>query len=722
MLGLLLWHAASGDRRALRAARRIGDRLCDLYHGERRPRLVETGSTEMNLAPAHGLCLLYRETRDPRHLALARQWVAEFAARAPDGTCLAGDYLEGPLAGREFFELPRPRWESLHPIQALAELADLDADARCGEAFRRIWASIARHDRHNNGGFSSGERATGNPFDPAPIETCCTIAWSALSVDMLHATADPRVADELELTLFNSVLGMHSPCGRWATYNTPMDGVRRAAAHDIVFQAREGTPELNCCSVNSPRGFGLLAEWAVLRDGDRLLINAYVPGTLRLPLPTGGTLALRQETNYPWDGRIRLHVAPSRPVAQTLALRIPRWSAHPSVRVNGAPVSSGVEPGTYLELTRAWRKGDTIELLLDLTPHVWHGARECAGRFSVYRGPILLAWDRRYNETAPEDVPALDPAHLDLRAAAPWAPWLPPALLLEATAADGQTVRLCDFASAGNGGSPYRSWLPAAAGSGAPGPRQYFAPTADDLLRASLGRYRDRWLTCQAQARGVDNGWPRPDAVVGSLRALAAELPDLHVDAERARGRIAAAPESERAGALRTALQALAADGCLAPDFAARLRRQEIALRRQWGLPDMITRFACSALKPAPADIAAVPLPAGGEAFRPVTTVSEESFVDVRTFHGGSDGLLYLRAEHVADDAAPGRLLYGADGPVKVWVNGAEVGCERGGTNPAKAGQFTAAVHWRAGQNEILVALATRAGRAWGVFAGIAPG
>jgi hypothetical protein len=31
---------------------------------------------------------------------------------------------------------------------------------------------------------------------------------------------------------------------------------------------------------------------------------------------------------------------------------------------------------------------------------------------------------------------------------------------LEATAADGRPVRLCDFGSAGEGGSPYATWLP----------------------------------------------------------------------------------------------------------------------------------------------------------------------------------------------------------------------------------------------------------------------
>ena len=47
-----------------------------------------------------------------------------------------------------------------------------------------------------------------------------------------------------------------------------MDGVREATAHQIVFQAREGTPELNCCRVNSARGFGMISDWALMRGGD----------------------------------------------------------------------------------------------------------------------------------------------------------------------------------------------------------------------------------------------------------------------------------------------------------------------------------------------------------------------------------------------------------------------------------------------------------------------
>ena len=168
---------------------------------------------------------------------------------------------------------------------------------------------------------------------------------------------------------------------------------------------------------------------------------------------------------------------PSSPASFVLRLRIPHWSRHTEVRINGewAP---NVTPGQYLELDREWMPGDEIELKLDLTLHIWSGERECEGLSSIYRGPVLLAYDMRYNlehaESQPLEtrntgvwhntvgdlhVPALDARRLDYESTR-WEDWHQPMLLLNFTAADGQTVRLCDFASAGDTGTHYCSWLP----------------------------------------------------------------------------------------------------------------------------------------------------------------------------------------------------------------------------------------------------------------------
>ena len=260
LIGLLLWHEETGDPAALACARRIGDLFGARFAGGRKPRLVDPGSAEMNLAPAHGMAVLHRFTHDPRHWALAEQFVGEFAARDPAGKPLAGDYVGEALRGKEFFQCPKPRRESLHPIMTLAEPHATAKNDDHRRAFEQWWWSIVKLDRHDNGGFSSGEQAQGNPYHRGAIETCCTVAWLALSVEMLRLTGRSVVADELELTTLNSGMGLHSPSGRWSAYDTPMDGVRKASAHDIVFQARAGSPELNCCSVNAARALGLISD------------------------------------------------------------------------------------------------------------------------------------------------------------------------------------------------------------------------------------------------------------------------------------------------------------------------------------------------------------------------------------------------------------------------------------------------------------------------------
>jgi DUF1680 family protein len=450
LLGLLLRHEETGDAEALAACQRAADLLCRTFlDGDHR--VLDAGSEEMNQSIVHGLCLLYQRTGEPRYLQLAREVERDWE------TPPSGDYVRAALAGKAFWQCPKPRWESLHAVQGIVQLHFLTGEARYREAFERLWWSIAEGDRHNTGGFSSGEAATGNPYDPRAIETCCTVAWMALSIDMLRLTGNPIVADELEWSTWNAALGAQHPSGRWWSYNTPMDGERKASAHEIVFQARAGSPELNCCSVNGPRALGMLSEWAVMQAADGITLHYYGPAAFTLPLPSGRKLRLEQTTDYPRSGQIRLAVSPEAPERFVLQLRIPHWSAQTEVRVNGEHQTA--EPGGYLPLDRVWQPGDTVELTLDMSLRAWAGERECEGKASLYRGPLLLAYDPRFDAHDPRSLPAIDLARLQVTEAAWDRPPLP-LLLVKLPTTDGQELVLSDFATAGAAGTTYVSWLP----------------------------------------------------------------------------------------------------------------------------------------------------------------------------------------------------------------------------------------------------------------------
>jgi hypothetical protein len=460
MLGLLLWHQDTGNPQALQCAVKIGDLMCRKFLRTGK-RVVDTGSVEMNHAAIHSLCLLYKLTKTPAYLDLARQIAdEEFQDKR------AGDFIRASLDGREFFQTAKPRWESLHSIQGVAELYWITGYEKYRKAFESLWWSIAKLDRHNNGGFSSGEQAQGNPYHRGAIETCCTVAWIAMSADMLRLTGNSIVADELELSTLNQVLAYQHRSGKWCTYDTPMDGVRGKSTVQIAFQIRPGSEEINCCSANAPRGLGMISDWALMTDGQGLILNWYGPSTLSAKL-RDTPVRIAQRTEYPREGGILLTVNPAKTLSFPLKLRIPHWSARNSVKVNGQPVSN-VMPGAYLVLDREWNPGDTVQLDFDMSLHYWAGERECAGSASIYRGPLLLAYETDKSKDHWINVgsivpptpaePVFDSLTMQGRTV-PADGKAPPMLMMEFTTVEGKTVRLRDYATCGEGGLSYASWL-----------------------------------------------------------------------------------------------------------------------------------------------------------------------------------------------------------------------------------------------------------------------
>ncbi len=456
---LLMWYEDTGDKAALDCATRAGDLVCKTFLDTgKRP--LSAGSDEMNLSILTAMGRLYRHTGEERYFKMMKMVEEDWEQ--------AGDYFRQGLKGVDFYRIPRPRWESLHDLQGLVELYQITGNEDYKTAFTNLWHSIARFDRHNTGGFSTGEQAIGNPYTPGAIETCCTTAWAALCTDMVHLMGrlESTAGDELELSLFNSILGSQHPSGRWWTYNTPMDGKREASAHTIVFQSRAGTPELNCCSVNAPRGIGVISEWGILTDGSGkgFVINYFGPMEAEFDLSEGLHVKVKQETRYPADGHIKITVEPSGPTPlESVAIRIPAWSKETRVRKpDGNEISKELInacKGRYLHNMREWKPGDTIEVDLDMSLRTLIGDGPCAGKVSLYHGPVLLAFDQRDNPYDCNAIPALDYAHLDAEPVELSGDF-PPLVSFRFKGTDGRPVILRDFASAGAAGTEYVSWLP----------------------------------------------------------------------------------------------------------------------------------------------------------------------------------------------------------------------------------------------------------------------
>src|ERR1043165_2737834 len=114
-----------------------------------------------------------------------------------------------------------------------------------------------------------------------------------------------------------------------------MDGLPKPSPIDIACQNRPGSEQLNCCSVNAARGFGLISQWALMSENDdTLVLNWYGPSTMSATV-AHTTIELEQQTDYPRDGQITIKVKPQQPTTFKLKLRIPQWSDETLLSING---------------------------------------------------------------------------------------------------------------------------------------------------------------------------------------------------------------------------------------------------------------------------------------------------------------------------------------------------------------------------------------------------
>ena len=437
MTGLLALYDWTAEEKYLESVLKIADLFVSLFYDpkqEKPLRLADTGCLFANLAPVHIMAKLYNRTKNEKYLQFALE--AEKDIASPDSI----DFINNARNGNEFYQCRGvPRWEYIHSVEALAELYYATGKDEYRQLFIQIWRSIQKTDVHNTGAFSTFEQAMGTPYccDRA-IETCCVVAHTALTLDMLALTNGPEAADQLERALFNTTFGSFNPTGRWATYNTPMMGYKRAHYHEIAFQCKPGAPELNCCSVNAPRPLGMVSEWAYRKGTDGIYVNYYGPSEAWC-----GDLRIVQETDYPYADTVTIRTEGT----GTLFLRIPAWSAHTLLNVDGKTLTPA--PG-YCRVDCSGK--NDLQLRLDFTPRIEYGHEQLEGKRCLYVGPVLLCLDGSLT-SSPSDASGsvTDISSVRIRKQ-------PLGAFYDLTVPDG-ILTFCDLILAGSGGSYYTTWF-----------------------------------------------------------------------------------------------------------------------------------------------------------------------------------------------------------------------------------------------------------------------
>lgn len=207
---------------------------------------------------------------------------------------------------------------------------------------------------------------------------------------LMTLTAEARYGDVLERTLYNGVNAGMSLSGTTYCYRDPLASNGE--------KLRNPWYDTTCCPPNIERLFESLPGYFYAMSRDGVYVNLYNSSELNWHLEDGLKLKLRQTTNYPWSGEIRLTVVPEHAAQFGIYLRWPGWAQSADVQVNGHSIDiSPARPGSYISVLRKWAPGDVIVLTLPMQAVPMAANPRVAsdyGRVAIKRGPLVYSLEQ----------------------------------------------------------------------------------------------------------------------------------------------------------------------------------------------------------------------------------------------------------------------------------------------------------------------------------------
>lgn len=378
------------------------------------------GHQEIELA----LVKMYQATGDSLCLDMARKFIdIRGVHRFPIARGHFDDaYFHQHIPVREQREAVGHSVRALYLYSGMADVMGEFNDSTLWPALDAIWHDIADTKIHITGGLGSVRGIEG--FGPAYElpnkdtydETCAAVGNVFFNYRMFLATGEARYVDMAEISLYNNVLaGVNLEGNRFFYVNVLESDGTVPFNHGRA--GRSPWFSTACCPSNLARLIPQVQGMVYSHSDDDIVCGFYAGSSVTLPLSCGN-VSLKQETDYPYDGKISFDVEVESPDSEfTLWLRVPTWArdrfmpgelysyagggdSDVSVRVNGRKFRAEVVDG-YIPVERVWNSGDKVELVIDM-PVCFSVADERVeadrNRMCVTRGPLVYCAEGPDNE------------------------------------------------------------------------------------------------------------------------------------------------------------------------------------------------------------------------------------------------------------------------------------------------------------------------------------
>ena len=423
----------TGETKVLDAAQRFADHIDGIFGPNKRYDV--DGHEEVELA----LIKLYRATGERRYLELAKFFLDERGyvhgtehKRFDPATAVQPAKPEGkitPEQQREFWHarlrIRNGRMQDHKPVAEQFEAVGhavragylYSAMTDCERfmeapgyqpALDHLWNDVIGRKMYLTGNLGTGQyddEGFGDPYllpnGSAYCESCAAIAHVLWEHRMTLLKAQAKYADVMELALYNGVLSGISLAGDKFFYQNPLASENGGKRSSWI--------GLSCCPTNLARILPQIGGLAYAQGKNQVYVNLFVAGDATLQLDGGAKLKLNQQTQYPWDGHIRLTVTPEQAADFALCLRIPGWAlGRPvsgdlyrfadtqvpavSLKLNAKAVDATPGEDGYVRLQRTWQAGDVVELDLPMPVqrvYAHENVKDDQGKVALMRGPLV---------------------------------------------------------------------------------------------------------------------------------------------------------------------------------------------------------------------------------------------------------------------------------------------------------------------------------------------
>lgn len=373
-----------------------------------------TGHEEIELA----LVKLYKTTGDKKYLNLAAWFLEErghgyrpnFDTDAGHSREWYDDYAQDfPLK-----EWTKARGHAVRAMYLYSGATDVEAaknDSGYMSAIKQVWEDVVYRNMYITGGIGSTNENEGFsknydlPNEKAYTETCASIGMVFWNNRMNMLTGESKYADVLERSLYNGALDGLSLKGDKTFYNNPL-------ASSGTHERGEG---LHCCSSNLTRFVESVGDYIYAKSDEALWINLFIANTGSVVIKNR-KIIVKQTTNYPWEGKVQITLAPEKKTEFDLNIRIPGWAINQpvpgdtyrysdnsaekvSLSINGIPVSFKIVKG-YASIRKTWKKGDVVALELPMPVRRIVADVQIAedrNRVALQRGPLVYCFEHADN-------------------------------------------------------------------------------------------------------------------------------------------------------------------------------------------------------------------------------------------------------------------------------------------------------------------------------------